>query len=214
MKKDFEVIYDISIPLGAGAVDWPGLPPYSRELVSEMKTGGTADISKLTLTCHVGTHVDTPSHFILNGKNLDQYPVADWILPAQVISIEDSQAVRPSELTQLDIRPGEAILFQTDNSRMGRCVSGVFTEDYVYITPEAADFLIQKEIAMVGIDYGGVDRFDDSNMTIHHKLLGSGIRIVESINLKDIPTGRYTLFCLPLRISGAEGAPARAVLVR
>jgi arylformamidase len=87
-------------------------------------------------------------------------------------------------------------------------------EDYVYVAPEAADFLIQKEIAMVGIDYGSVDRFDDSSMTTHHKLLGSGIRIVESINLKDIPTGRYTLFCLPLRISGAEGAPARAVLVR
>lgn len=131
-----------------------------------------------------------------------------------MISIKDSQAVRPSELTQLDIRPGEAILFQTDNSRIGRCVSGVFMEDYVYVAPEAADFLIQKEIAMVGIDYGSVDRFDDSSMTTHHKLLGSGIRIVESINLKDIPTGRYTFFCLPLRVSGAEGAPARAVLVR
>jgi len=212
--KDLEVIYDISIPLGAGSVDWPGLPPYSRELVSEMKRGGPADISKLTMICHVGTHVDTPSHFVVNGKNLDEYPVSDWVLPAQVVSIRDSQAVRPSEFRQLDIRPGEAILFQTDNSRIGRCVSGVFAEDYVYITPEAADFLIQREIAMVGIDYGSVDRFDDGNMTIHHRLLGSGIRIVEGINLKDIPTGRYTLFCLPLRISGAEGAPARAVLVR
>lgn len=212
--KDLEVIYDISIPLGAGAVDWPGLPPYYRELVFEIKSGGPADVSKLTLTCHVGTHVDTPSHFIANGKNLDAYPVADWILPAQVVSIKDSQAVRLSELRQLDIRPGEAILFQTDNSRIGRCVSGVFTEDYVYITPEVADFLIQKQIALVGIDYGSVDRFDDGSQTTHHKLLGSGIRIVESINLKDIPTGRYTLFCLPLRISGAEGAPASAVLLR
>jgi len=211
---DIEAIYDISIPLGAGAVDWPGFPPYSRELVSEMNAGGPADVSKLTMICHVGTHVDTPSHFVVGGKSLDEYPVDDWILPAQVVSIEDSQAIRPSELRRLNIRPGEAVLFQTDNSRIGHCVSGVFTEDYVYITPEAADFLIQREISLVGIDYGSVDRFDDSKMTTHHRLLDSGIRIVEGVNLKDIPVGRYTLFCLPLRIMGAEGAPARAILVR
>ena len=149
---DIEAIYDISIPLGAGAVDWPGFPPYSRELVSEMNAGGPADVSKLTMICHVGTHVDTPSHFVVGGKSLDEYPVDDWILPAQVVSIEDSQAIRPSELRRLNIRPGEAVLFQTDNSRIGHCVSGVFTEDYVYITPEAADFLIQREISLVGID--------------------------------------------------------------
>jgi len=212
--KQMEVIYDISIPLGGGSVDWPGLPPYSRELVSEMNKGGPADISKLTMICHVGTHVDTPAHFTPAGENLDGYPVDKWILPAQVVSIEDTQAVHSSELEELDIKPGEALLFQTDNSRSGRCVSGTFSEDFVYISPEAADFLIDKKVSLVGIDYGSVDQFGDEEFPTHHKLLGSGVRILEGINLKEVPQGKYILLCLPLRISGAEGAPARAVLVR
>lgn len=213
MEK-FEVVYDISIPLGGGSVDWPGLPPYSRQLVSEIKRGGSADISKITMICHVGTHVDTPAHFIASGKNLDDYPVQEWIMPAQVVVIQDSQSVHISELDRLDIRRGEAILFQTDNSRSGRCTSGTFSEDFVYISTEAADFLIDRNVNLVGIDYGSVDRFGDETLPTHRKLLAHGIRILEGINLKDVQIGRYTLICLPLSISQAEGAPARAILVR
>lgn len=209
-----EAIYDISTPLGAGAVDWPGLPVYSRELISEIKSGGPANISQLSMVCHAGTHVDTPFHFVANGKNLDDYPVTDWILPAQVVVIKDREAIRPAELASLDIKPGEAILFQTENSRLGRCVKGEFDPDFVYVSAEAADYLVKKKIALLGIDYGSVDRTDNEQMSAHHKLLGGGVRIVENINLKDVPADRYTLFCLPLKIGGAEGAPARAVLVR
>lgn len=212
--KNPEVIYDISIPLDTGTVNWPGLPPYSRELISEIEKGEAANCSRLNMVCHVGTHVDTPLHFIAGGKNLDDYSVTDWILPAQVVNIKDDQAIRPVELKALDIKPGEAVLFQTDNSRLGRGMKGEFDENFVYLTAETADFLVRKKIALAGIDYGSVDRADNENMSAHHKLLGSGIRILEGIDLKDVPPGQYTLFCLPLKISGAEGAPARAVLVR
>ena len=194
--KELGVVYDISIPLGGGAIDWPGLPRYSRELVSEITSGGAPQVSKLTLVCHVGTHVDTPAHFIANGKNLDEYPVDKWILPAQVVSIEDKEAIRSSDLKQLDIRPSEAVLFQTDNSRSGRCASGVFSEEFVYISPDAADFSINKKVSLAGIDYGGVDQFGDDSFPIHHKLLGSGILLLESISLRNVPTGRYLLFYL------------------
>jgi arylformamidase len=214
VMKQMETIYDISVTLGAGAVDWPGLPPYCRELIADMKTGAAIDVSKLTLVCHVGTHVDTPAHFIRNGKNMDQYPIERWILPAQVVRIKDKEAVRSAELKHLDIRPGEALLVKTENSMIGRVASGVFSEKYVYISPEAADFLVSKKVGLLGIDYAGVDSFPLGDAPIHSKLLGADMLLLEGINLKDVPEGRYTLFCLPLKVSGAEGSPARAVLVR
>ena len=91
--KSTEKFYDISVALGKNSVDWPGLPPYGRKLVSEIKKGGDADVSQLDLNCHLGTHVDTPAHFIADGKNLDEYPITKWILPAQVVRINDKQAV-------------------------------------------------------------------------------------------------------------------------
>jgi len=206
-------IYDISVTLGADAVNWPELPIYQRELVSEMARGDEAVVSKLTMVCHVGTHIDTPSHFIAGARTLDDYPIERWIVPAQVIDIKDKQSVKPAELAGLDIKPGEAILFRTDNSRSGRSCNGVFSEQYVFISPEASDMLVEKKVGLVGIDYASVDGFPLGDAPAHYKLLGGDILLLEGINLKDVPPGKYTLYCMPLKLSGAEGAPARAVLV-
>jgi arylformamidase len=214
VMKPIEAIYDISVTLGGGAVDWPGLPPYCRELIFDMKDGAAIDVSKLTLVCHVGTHVDTPAHFVRSGKNMDQYPIERWILPAQVVGIRDSEAVHYAELKHLDIRQGEALLLKTENSMSGRVASGVFSEKYVYIAPDAADFLVSKKVGLLGIDYASVDSFPLGEAPTHNKLLGADMLLLEGINLKDVPEGRYTLFCLPLKVNGAEGSPARAVLVR
>jgi len=97
---------------------------------------------------------------------------------------------------------------------LGRSTSGVFAEDYVYISSDAADYLVDKQVSLVGLDYGCVDEFSNTKFPAHKKILGAGILIVENINLKDVPTGRYMLYCLPLRISGTEASPARAILVR
>jgi arylformamidase len=192
-------IYDISVPLGMGSVDWPGMPSYSRELICDMKNGAALDVSKISLVCHVGTHVDTPAHFIPNGKNIDKYPIERWIVPAQVVCIEDRKVIRPPELERLDI------------SR--RVSAGVFSEEYVYISLEAADLLINKGVGLIGIDYASVDSFPLGDAPCHHKILSEDILILEGINLKNVPAGKYMLFCLPLMVSGAEGAPARVVLV-
>jgi len=211
--KRYEAVYDISILLGDEAIDYPRTPPYSRELVYKIKDGKPFDLSKLVMCAHSGTHLDAPSHFILNGKNIDDYPAQRFILPAQVISIEDKEAVRPSELENLDIKPGDAILFKTDNSVSGRCTSGVFSQSFVYMSSEAADFCIEKKVSLVGIDYNAIDKYGDKDLPVHYKLLGNDILILEGINLKEVPPGRYTLFCPPLKIKGAEGSPARAILI-
>ena len=208
----FEVIYDISVSLGAEAIDWPGLLPYSRELILRIENGDAANLSKLVMTAHAGTHLDTPAHFIPNGKNLDGYSAKDFVLPAQVVIIEDKQIIRSSELQNLDIEPGDALLFKTYNSTSGQCANGVFTENFVEMSLEAADFCVGKKVSLLGIDYNSIEK-DVKSHPVHNKILGNGILILESINLKEVPPGRYTLFCPPLKIKGAEGSPARAILM-
>jgi arylformamidase len=212
MMNRYGTIYDISVWLGAESIDYAGTTPYSREMT--MKDIGILELSKLVMSTHSGTHLDFPAHFIPGGKHIDEYPVQKFILPAQVVGIKDKEAIRPSELENLDIKPGDALLFKTDNSVSGRCVSGVFCESFVYMSPEAADFCVDKKVSLVGIDYGSVDRYGDEDFPAHHKLLGNGILILESINLEEVPPGRYTLFCPPLKVKGAEGAPARAIVIR
>lgn len=163
---------------------------------------------------HVGTHVDTPAHYFAKGKNLDAYPIKRWILPAQVVNIKNREVIQPGELANLDLRPGEALLFKTANSLNGQATSGVFSESFVYMSLEAADFCIAQEVSLVGIDYASVEKYNAEDFPVHHKLLENNILILEGINLKDVPPGRYTLFCPPLKIKGAEGAPTRAVLLR
>jgi arylformamidase len=211
--KRYEAIYDISVSLGDEAVDYPGTIPYSRELVYRIKDGQPLDVSKLVMTAHSGTHIDTPSHSNPNGKRIDEYPLQAFILPAQVVSIKDKEAIRPSEMENLDLKPGEALLFKTDNSISGRCASGAFSENFVYMSLEAADFCVEKRVSLVGTDYNTVDRYGDKNFPVHRKLLENGILILEGINLKEVPSGRYTLFCPPLKLKGAEGSPTRAILI-
>ena len=214
MMKRCEAVYDISVWLGAESFDYPGHPPFSREPIATTKSRGALELSKLVMSAHAGTHIDAPAHFIPGGKHIDDYPAQRFILPAQVLTIEDKEAIRPSELENRDIKPGDALLFKTDNSISGRCTSGVFSESFVYMSPEAADFCVEKKVSLVGIDYGSIDRYSAQDFPAHHKLLGNDILILESINLKEVPPGRYTLFCPPLKIRGAEGSPARATLIR
>ena len=208
----YEVVYDISVMLGAESIDYPGGPVYSRELVMKIEDGDPADVSRLEMSAHSGTHIDTPAHFIPDGKNLDEYPAEKWILPAHVVHIKDKEAIRPAELEKVDIKPGDALLFKTDNSMSGRGISGVFSERFIHVSPEAADFCVERKVSLAGIDYNTIEKVGSD--VVHHKLLGHEILILEGINLKEVPPGKYTLFCLPLRIKGAEGAPARAILVR
>lgn len=213
MEK-FMVIRDITITLGKEAADWPGNPPYQRRLVKRIKNGDFFDTSQIIMTTHVGTHVDTPAHYIENGNNLDSYSIQRWILPAHVASIKNEEIVQPDELIHLDIKPGDALLLKTANSRSPQLSNGIFNNKYVYMSLEAAEFCVKGKVGLIGIDYNSVDSYEGKNSPVHNILLSNDILILECINLRGVSPGRYTLFCLPMKIAGAEGAPARAVLVR
>lgn len=210
----YETIYDISVLLGGESIDYPGDTPYSRDLISTIKDSGICDLSKLVMSAHSGTHIDAPSHFVSNAKSIDQYSVKEFILPAQVVNIEDKESIRPSEMENLDVEPGDALLFKTDNSLSGRCRTGVFSENFVYLSPEAADFCVEKKVSVVGIDYITIERYGDEAFPAHCKILENNIFVLEGINLKGVLPGRYTLFCLPLKIKDGEASPVRAILFR
>ena len=210
----YEAVYDISVTLGTEAIDYPDTPQYSQEFVMKIADGDIANLSKLEMCTHSGTHIDTPAHFIADGKNLDECPLEEWIRPAHVVEIKDKEAVRPAELEKLDIKPGDALLFKTENSRSGRGMNGMWSENFVYVSPEAADFCVKKKVGLIGIDYNTIERSGAEDYPAHYKILGNGILILEHINLKDIPSGKYTLFCPPLKMKEVEGSPARAFLIR
>jgi arylformamidase len=211
--EQYTTIYDISVSLGTESVDYPGDTKYIRDLILTIRESGICDVSKLTMSAHSGTHLDAPSHQIQNAKTIDQYPVQNFILPAHVVPIEDKESITSAELEKVNIQKGYAILFKTENSISGRCISGKFSEKYIYLSAEAADLCVEKHVRLVGIDYAAIDRFDDVSRPAHNKLLGNDILILEGVNLKEVPPGEYTLFCLPLKIAGGDGSPVRAILV-
>ena len=194
-------------------MDYPGDPPYQREVVSALDTGSPFELSRLTLSSHSGTHLDAPAHFIRGGKSIAEYRVEDFILPALVLNIEDPEAVRPAELELADLPAGAAVLFKTNNSRSGLARSGRLEKRWVYLSEEAASRLQAKQVALVGIDYVSIERFEAPGSPIHRQLLKAGILILEGINLAAVPPGRYTLICPPLKIQ-AEAAPTRAILLK
>ena len=214
MVLDFGRIYDITVTLGLGSIDYPGDTPYARVRQCRIARGDVCDLSAITLSLHSGTHIDSPSHFIEGGRTIDQCSVKDFIRPALVVPVEHAETILPCELEKHPISPGDALLFKTYNSTLGMPRSGVFSEHYVHLSLEAARSCVTKGVGLVGIDYVSVDRFGDESFPVHRVLLGNGILVLEGIDLKDVPPGRYVLCCFPLKIWSGEASPVHAVLLR
>ncbi len=209
----FGRVHDISILLGEESATWPGDPPYERDLVSSIAKGDVSEVSRLTMTAHVGTHLDTPAHFIGGGRGLDGYRAEDFILPAIVVDAGDTTTIGPELVSDSTPPPGGAILFRTTNSISGRITSGKFFTDGVYLSAEAARMCVDRAVRLVGIDYFSIDAFGTRTFPAHMCLMSAGVLILETINLRNVVPGGYTLICLPLRLAGAEASPVRAVLL-
>ncbi len=202
---------DISVPIRDATVHWPSDPPVSIKRVKDIEKGDTANLSVISMGAHSGTHVDAPIHFIKDGKGVDRIPLDTVIGRARVIEIRDPESIKPEELARHRIQGGERILFKTRNSAH-LWKSNEFVEDFVFISDAAADFLVERGVRLVGVDYLSVGSFKHGGSYVHKKLLIGGIWIIEGLNLSNVTPGKYDLICLPLRIVAGDGAPARAIL--
>ena len=202
---------DVSVPLHNGMVHWPDNPAVTVERMLDISKGDNANVSRFAMGSHTGTHMDAPVHFFNDGKGLDEMDLSATIGPARVVPIEDEEAIRPEAVRAADVRRGERIIFKTRNSTSAWWTEP-FQTDFVYITHEAAELLAGGGVRTVGVDYLSVGGYKRDGAETHRALLAAGIWIIEGLRLHEIEPGEYDLICLPLLVTGADGAPARALL--
>jgi arylformamidase len=203
-------IHDVTVPLSASVPTYPGDPRFEIEFTRTMAGGSPCNLARLTLGAHAGTHVDAPFHFIADGATVDELPLEILMGKARVVEIPVRERIRREDLEAVDLRDDLRILLKTRMS--GQLRVPEFQEDFVHLTGDAAVYLAQAGLKLVGIDYLSVDRFGTSEYEAHRALLGAGIVIVEGLDLSEVEPGEYEMLCLPLRIVGADGSPARVVL--
>lgn len=201
---------DISVPLENGMVCWPGDPAIDIRRIAAIEDGAEANLTMLSMCAHTGTHIDSPLHFRHEGVSMDAMPPDATVGPARVIEIRDLQAIHESELAACGITAGERILFRTRNSE-GLAKERGFRDDFVYLAADGARHLAARGIRAVGIDYLSIGGGPGLAET-HRILADAGVWVIEGLDLSAVAPGHYELVCLPLKLRGAEGAPARALL--
>jgi len=215
-------IHDISLPISESLVVWPKDPPVHITQPFHLERGDNATVSRLDMSAHTGTHVDAPAHFIQGGASVDTLDLNVLVGPALVVEALEADTLSADLLAKLPIPPGtERVLFHTRNSDLwGRGEVDVaqlhirreFARDFVAISEDGARWLVARGVRLVGVDYLSVGPFGQTRPT-HQALLSAGIICLEGLNLSGIIPGLYHLVCLPLKIAGIEGAPARAILI-
>jgi arylformamidase len=209
-------LIDLSLRIGPELLVWPGDPPVEVVPRLELAKGDPANVSELRMGTHTGTHVDPPNHFVEGARGIDQVPVD--LLFGPVVVADGRHLDRPivtADLEALAIPPGaDRVLLRTANSELWRQPRVEFPDSYACLTPEAARWVVDRGIRLIGVDFLSVEQKGAEGHPVHHILLENGVVIVEGLNLGDAEPGGYTLACLPLRIVDGDGGPARAILIQ
>jgi arylformamidase len=208
-------IFDVSLTIHEGMPVWPGDDQVILKRRTKIEEGAHANVSFLSLSVHTGSHVDAPFHFLENGTKVDEMPLDVLVGPAQMVEIPDSVSVINAEVIKgANILTGtQRILFKTRNSRFWDLKNEEFQTTFVGIDLSGSQELVKRGIKLVGIDYLSVSPFKVSKPT-HDVLLGSSVIIIEGLDLRNVAPGFYDLYCLPLKLLGSDGAPARVILTQ
>lgn len=205
-------IYDISMPIRDGGVVYPGNPDIHIAPQQSVSAGAGANVSSIAFGSHTATHVDAPRHFIDNAASVDELPLDVLTGDAILLRFDDSvMAIGRQEIEAQKISGHSRVLLATRNSKLQR--DEKFFPDYTYLAPDGAECLIELGVKLVGVDYLSVEQFHSGHHRTHLALLTKGVVIVEGLDLSEPAPGIYQLVCLPLRIAGCDGAPARAILL-
>jgi arylformamidase len=203
---------DISVDLCADLPLWTGSPGMKLTWLQTIDEQNPANVSSLTMEVHTGTHIDAPLHFVKDGKSIEQIDLNHLIGEVLVIDLPKITKITQKDLENTAIPPNtKRLLIKTDNSLLWQNPQHIFQKDFVALTSDAAQWIVAQGIQLVGIDYLSIQLYDDTPLT-HQILLNANIVIVETLNLSQVTAGKYELICLPIKIKGAEAAPARVIL--
>jgi len=202
---------DISLPIHSGRIVWPGDPEVKIEKLLQIEKGDICNTRHLSCPVHVGTHVDAPLHFIEGGDGIETLPLSSLAGKARVIEIINKTEIPLDEIEGKGIKEDDIVLFKTINSAK-YLKEKKFNENYVYLSTAATNYLVAKNISTVGIDYYSIAGVNSNLIECHQVLLGAGVAIIEGLDLSKINPGLYEFVCLPLKIVGSDGAPARAII--
>lgn len=196
---------DVSLPLGAGVPGFPGDPPFLLEPVRRLSAGDPCNLSRLTMGTHAGTHVDAPAHFLEGGAGVDALPLEILVGKARVLDLPGLERIERRHLESADLRDDIRVLIKTRTGGRpgdgGSCLSA-----------DAATYLVQAGLKLVGFDELSIDGRATDRFPAHRILLGAGVIVVEGLELAAVEPGDYDMTCLPLRLVGGDGSPARVVL--
>lgn len=207
-------LIDITLTLSEKLPTWPGDPTIKLNKISRIQDGADANVTAMSMAVHAGTHVDAPHHFIDDGSSTEDIPLDLMVGPATVIDLPGRGTITRKDLEQAAIPAySTRLLLKTPNSKYWEERDYQFKKDFIALGADAAEYLVERGTTLVGVDYLSVAPFDDPVPT-HQTLLKAGILIIESLNLSQVDAGDYSLLCLPLKIAGSDGAPARVLLMR
>ena len=213
------MIRDITRRLARGFPSWPGDPPFDLDRTSALDRGDGWEVTRLSMSLHAGTHLDAPSHVLAGGGGVEGIALETLIGPAEVIDIRHAGVIEPEHLPHALMRRlagGRAgaeaprrILFRTESAETLPDLPGAFSS----LGERTAALLAGAGARLVGIDTPSVDAPSSAGLPVHRLLAAEGLAILEGLDLRDVPAGRWWLIALPLRLEGVEASPARAVLL-
>ncbi|HWW86166.1 MAG TPA: cyclase family protein [Vicinamibacterales bacterium] len=203
-------LIDVTLPLDANLPIYPNNTPFTLEPIKRIAQGGSSNVSSLHMSAHTGTHVDAPRHFFDQGADTMGLPLEMLLGRARVIEMSPRGAIAADDLARFDLTEDLRVLIKTSNSRLWG--SPQFHPDYIGVSESGARYLVDHGLKVVGVDYLSVEQFKNPGAPAHHILLGSGVVVIEGLDLRGVEPGIYEMLCLPLRVVGSDGAPARVVL--
>ena len=210
-------IYDVTIPISERMPVWPGEKRVRIEAMARIERGDQVNASRVNISSHSGTHVDAPYRYIQKGLTADKLPLKLLMGPAFVAEVDgiEGNTIQVYDLAKLHFPAGtKRLLLKTSNSDLWQCGYTDFERDFVHLAPKTAEWLVNRKIGLIGMDYLSVEAFGTSDPKVHTALLGAGVVILEGLDLSRVPPGPCQLVCLPLKIEKADAAPARVLLIR
>jgi arylformamidase len=210
-------IYDVTIPISERMPVWPGEQGVRIEALTRIAKGDPVNTSRVNISSHAGTHVDAPYRYIQKGLTADRLPLKLLMGPAFVAEVDglESNTIEVYDLAKLHFPPDtKRLLLKTSNSDLWQSGYRDFERDFIHLAPKTAEWLVKRNISLIGMDYLSVEAFGTKEPRVHHALLGAGVVILEGLDLSRVPPGRCELVCLPLKIERSDAAPARVLVIR